>query len=162
MYTPTRTHTYARYIRLHQGGMSWIWAPTISHPYVSWPSTSQGFAMEQSVKPLQEQLGLRYTFAQVPLCLCELISGLEAYSSLCLSPVVRDTLPFSLCLFHTKSEHVIWIWMSGYNLLVVLLIQEDWKHHIWVVCIYIYMYIFSYMDLNKVLIVLGKVMALGR
>lgn len=39
--------------------------------------------MEQSLKPLQEQLGLRYTFTQVPLCLCELILGLKAYSSLC-------------------------------------------------------------------------------
>ena len=52
--------------------------------------------MEQSVKPLQEQLGLQYTFAHVPLCLCELISGREAYSSLCLSPAVQHRPPFSL------------------------------------------------------------------
>lgn len=80
--------------------------------------------MEQSVKLLQEQLGLQYTFAQVPLCLCELISGLDAYSSLCLSSCCPRLSAFSLCPFHSKSERLVYVSMSGYNLLVLLLTEN--------------------------------------
>lgn len=61
----------------------------------------------------------RSSFFTLPLCCCPRHSA------------------FSLCLFHTKSEHVIYIWMSGYNLLVVLLIQD-------------YMFLFFFKDLNEV------------
>lgn len=42
------------------------------------------------VKSLQEQLGLWYTPAQVPLCHLALISAIEAHSSLPLTLLVRD------------------------------------------------------------------------
>lgn len=107
MYTSTHAHTYSIFFFTL---VEKVRMQVLFHSYVSWWSTLQLFALEQSVKPLQEHLGLQYTFSQVALCLCKLISRLKSYSSLFVTGA--------------KHEHIICIWMSGSNLLVVLIGDE--------------------------------------
>lgn len=101
MYTQAQKHTLM-YIP-HQGGKSWKQAQTSFHPYVSWPSTSW--------RKSETNVGA---------------SGFVVY--ICLVSSLSVWIDFdTLCRFHTKSEHVICIWMGGYNMLIGLSIWDYWK-----------------------------------